>query len=131
MTCFSGNFNWQPVGNVSIEDWNPADPKFLYPIPFQGDSKWESKEKWVAMAKSVEKYIFNSKEYEDDSGVTPSVSRLDGNVLSKGQYGDEKYNICWPSAYVWYYIEEMGLIPSEKFYKYVIKKFEEISTLTV
>jgi len=124
---YSGNFNWQPMG-VSIHDFDPLDESFLYPIPFQGDIKWEDKNKWIRMALDVQKYLLSSGENGiDNSGISPSVSRLDGNILTKGEYHDEKYNICWPSAYVGYYIKEMGVLPSEKFYRYVIKKFEEIS----
>ncbi len=54
-------------------------------------------------------------------GYTPS--RLDPNIIvGSKEYYDPEYNIGWPEGYAEHYISKHNVMPTERFFNYVMSK---------
>jgi hypothetical protein len=54
------------------------------------------------------------------------MSRIDGSWIGASEYQDKRNNICWPGGYIEHYIEDHNVMPTEKFYKYINARYDEI-----
>jgi len=89
-------------------------------LPIVSDNTWVDKSEWLQKA-----YIVNAN--------TPMVayrglsfSRLDGSVVGNEEYQDTTNNICWPQGYIEHYIQDNNVMPTEKFYKYINARYDQI-----
>ena len=110
---------------------NPAEYKYqgYWGEPFKGgyqpiiSSKvWPDKEKFLKAVYAIELYLKRSGHYVQYRGFSTSRLISGKRVGSGGEYQDNKYEMYWPEDYVDHYIKDHNVMPTERFFKYIIER---------
>ncbi len=104
--------------------WDPEDalryrnqPKIYQPIISR--VIWRDKQKFVQAVNAIEKYLIDTTQVPRyGSGA---ISRINFREFIGGsEFNDYEYKICWPSGYVNHYIEQHNVMPTKRFFDYVL-----------
>jgi len=91
--------------------------KEYIPQKFISKDKWDDKNKFIKRVNKIEKELYSIGKIQKFKGLSPS--RIEDHVyIGSGEFYDK--NICWPQGYVSYYIDKYNVMPTLKFYNYVI-----------
>ena len=91
-------------------------------LPVSSKYQWPDKKEWLAAAYKVNKWMKDHKFYSQMRGYAPS--RLTGEHVGSGSY--QEPNMCWPENYIGHYIEDNNVMPTQKFYTYIITKAAQL-----
>ena len=115
---------------------------YIKDMPVISSKKWSDKNKFLNMLKVIEDQSEESGtrrnfDIERYSGTTYfnyrglSPCRIEIGYVPVGnkefrEYKNGKSIICWPEGYGEHYIGKHNVMPTEKFFNYVINKYEEV-----
>ena len=109
-----------PTSEVKVDIYHPKISTLI----------WPDKMKFVNLVAKIEKTLF-----DQPGGYIPykgySHSRIDNSVLGNGEYTDEIGDeiMCWPQKYVEHYIAKYNVMPTARFFNYIIKKGKDLKFL--
>ena len=108
-------------------------------LPIISKLKWKNKDTFVNLVKQIETtamegaLVSEPEKYANKlikisyKGYSPS--RIDGTLIGNEEYTDIQYGISWPEGYVLHYIKRYNVMPTQKFFKYVINKSKDLKLL--
>ena len=111
-------------------------------MPVISSKKWSDKNKFLNMLKVIEdqsvkvdQRTFNTERYSGTTyfnyrGFSPcriEIGYVPVGNKEFGEYENGKSIICWPEGYGEHYIGKHNVMPTEKFFNYVINKYKEVS----
>ena len=88
---------------------------------------WEDKEKFIHEACAIEQAILDGKYGTLVKHQESAPSRISNHLLvGSSEFSDEfeEEPICWPEGYVRHYLNENDVLPTERFYHYVLWRSE-------
>jgi len=109
--------------HLKYEGYWDQNKKGYWPVRFP--CCWSDKQDWLKKVYSIERYLQESNQYIVYRGFSPS-RLVKGELVGCGEYIDRKYGMGWPQGYVKHYIEEQEVPPTERFYNYILTRYETI-----
>ena len=95
----------------------------------EDDGYWPGKQEFMNKVRKVEEFFKDGKNpnYEMMGQDGLALSRIektskDGSEVWVGsdEYHDHNAKMCWPQNYINHYIEKHNVLPSKKFYEYIM-----------
>jgi hypothetical protein len=101
---------------------SPQTPHNL-PQPVSSKKEWKDKKAFVNLVHKIEDDKSTRKIYY--KGL--AFSRVEpGAFVMSNEYVDEKNKICWPGGYAEHYILKHNVMPTKKFYEYIIMRSKQL-----
>ena len=135
-----GKFNILPPATTPASFLNPpsfavARPDNLrcegywdeayHPANFINQDRWSGKEEWLRRAYAVNNYLKQNRMFNQYRGFAHS-RLVAGQNVGSGEYYDQAYNMCWPEGYVGHYIDDNDVMPTQRFYEYILMRYEAL-----
>lgn len=96
-------------------------------MPVVSKKVWKDKTKFLQALDQIEKSMPYRSGYDDEWGDFyvrgyrgMSTSRIDGSALGAAEFSDETQNIKWPDVYAQHYIGKYNVMPTKRFFDYVV-----------
>ena len=127
------------MGNTSsVVPTISAPPEFSPPNPLKCEGYWSKdyipkvctldwldKDKFIEMANIIEEDLKKKKSIKNYMGYAHS-RLVPGHKVGIGTFVDPSCDISWPEGYVQHYIRDHNVMPTEKFYDYMLIKIMTI-----